>query len=93
MNEALRSKTIVSVDEGTTPGWVVVNFDPKEFGVAEGTRVYLTIFVGGRKEQTSEDHLYWLCALHETNMYGCGISETIRDGRDPEMPTGRAYNK
>ena len=53
--EVLQGKRIVSAELGSTPGWVVHNFDPREFGAAEDTRVYLTVFVGGRKEQNLED--------------------------------------
>ena len=91
MNEALKGKTIVSVEEGTTPGWVVLNFDPIEFNAVEGTRVYMTIFVGGRKEQTSEDSVHWLCALHVQEPERWGIADPIRDGRDPRMPMGKAW--
>jgi len=102
VNEVLQGRTITSVEEGTTPGWIVLNFDPKEFTLygpndepmtatmPEGSRVYMTIFVGGRKEETSEDREHWLCAVHTKAPEGWGIASPVRDGRDPEMPMGSA---
>jgi hypothetical protein len=87
LNEILRSRRVLSVEPGRTPGWMVVNFElnPDEREAQPDMRLFLTVFVGGRKGSSDANH-YSTCALHDKSADGCGTVEMIRDGRDPEMP-------
>jgi hypothetical protein len=56
LNEVLRGKVIESIEEGTTPGWIVINLGSLETqqrqdspGDVAPPRLMLTAYVGGRK--------------------------------------------
>jgi hypothetical protein len=85
LNDVLAGKKIVSVEEGTTPGWMVFNFEPPE-NFPEGARMYLTIWVGGRKQQSYENNHHWTAAMHAMGKDGIGSAGPVRDGRDPDLP-------
>ncbi len=82
MHELLAGRTITSVEEGTTPGWMVLNVDvPQE--ISDMERMFLTIYVGGRN---GGDLHSWSCALHLTRPKKSGQIEVVRDGREPHIP-------
>lgn len=91
LNAVLQGKKILSVEPGTTPGWMIINFDPQEFTQAcePGDRIFLTVFVGGRKG-SEDDNYSSTCALHRKGNDGCGMAHMVRDGRDSEMPMASA---
>lgn len=73
---------------------MVINFEPHEFPETceAGDRVFLTVFVGGRKG-SEQDNCSSTCALHLKGSDGCGIAHMVRDGRDPEMAMVSAYTR
>lgn len=95
MNELLQGRKITRVENGTTPGWMVIFFEMPS--MEDGTEIeeYLTIFVGGRKG-TSDDNYYSTCALHRKVLSGpdkgLGGCVNVRDERDPEMPMSSAHD-
>jgi hypothetical protein len=89
LNDALAGRKILSVEEGTTPGWMVIKLEPPAEW-PRNVRMYLTVFVGGRKQKSSEDGHYWTVALHSGKEDDGGIADPIRDGRDAEMPMSSA---
>ncbi len=92
LNEVLQGRKILGVEAGATPGWMLVNLEPteKEREAHPGMRMFLTVFVGGRRASSPED-LHWsTCALHGRDPDGGGIADIVRDGRDPEMPMASA---
>jgi hypothetical protein len=94
LHSILAGRKISSVEEGTTAGWMVLRLDsPQEF--PEGTQEYLTIFVGGIKEETSESMYHATAALKTEPPTGWGRWDPIRDPRDAEMPmaSGPALNR
>jgi len=56
----------------------------------EGGKCFLTVYVGGRKETDSESHYHGPCALHCNQPTGFGVSDAVRDERDPGMPMSMA---
>src|ERR1700757_3266675 len=85
LNEVLKDKKILSIEPGTTPGWMVINLEPQGI-IAKyepGDRVFLTVFVGGRKG-ASDDVYTSTCALHLKGEDRHGTAYMVRDGRDPE---------
>ena len=91
LNELLKDKKITSIEPGTTPGWMVINFEPEGIVAKHrpGDRVFLTVFVGGRKGSYDAEY-FSTCALHRKGEDGRGTAYMIRDGRDPEMPMASA---
>jgi hypothetical protein len=91
LNEVLQGKKILSIELGTTPGWMLVNLGPQAFYNCEhGERVFLTVFVGGRSG-SSNDKDYYTCALHYKKKGDVWrTADPVRDGRDPGMPMARA---
>jgi hypothetical protein len=87
LNEVLQGRKILSVEPGTTPGWMLLNLELKteESETDPGMRMFLTVFVGGRKG-SSDDNYHSRSALHYKSADGRGSAHMIRDGRDPEMP-------
>jgi hypothetical protein len=81
MNKLLQGRKVIRVENGTTPGWMVIFFesDPDPL-TGNKTEMFLTIYVGGRKGGPDANH-YSTCALHKGNSV-----LMVRDGRDPEMP-------
>ena len=59
LNDLLGGRTILSVEPGTTYGWVVINLVPK----SEELRVFLTIRVG-EEPMTDEAHHSSEAAIH-----------------------------
>jgi|ERR1700728_3072378 len=59
LNDILGGRTILSVEPGTTYGWVVINLVPK----SEESRVFLTIRVG-EEPMTNEAHHSSEAAIH-----------------------------
>jgi len=91
LNEDLAGIKIISVEEGTTPGWMVLNLETPN-GYQDGFTYYLTVWVGGRKEEDGESRHHWTSALHATLSDGGGTADPIRDGRNPEMPMSAAWH-
>jgi len=95
MNKPLQGRKISRVENGTTPGWMVIFFETEP--LEDGTLMedYLTIFVGGRKG-TNDDNYYSTCALHRKVMSGkdegLGNCVNVRDERDPEMPMSSVHD-
>jgi hypothetical protein len=92
LNEVLQGRKILSVEPGTTPGWMLINLElkPEERAAEPDMRVFLTVFVGGRKG-SEDDNYHSTSALHfKSATEGSGV-HTIRDERDPEMPMSSAY--
>jgi hypothetical protein len=85
LNETLAGRKLLSVEEGSTPGWMVFNFEPPP-DWPEGVKMYFTIWVGGRKQQGHEDHHHWTAAFHAMAKDGVGTADPVRDERDPAMP-------
>jgi len=102
LNEVLKNRKIVSIEEGSTPGWLLINFDVSEFQMYDhkdqhvptdpGTRVFLTVYVGGRQKEDGESHHHWTCALKTMQASGGGMSNAVRDGRNPDMPMSSAWH-
>ena len=102
LNEVLAGKRIISIQEGSTPGWLLINFDVSEVQMYDhdnkpvatepGTRVFVTVYVGGRLETDSESVHHSTCALHSKQKDGGGISSAVRDGRNPDMPMSSAWH-
>jgi hypothetical protein len=92
LNEVLQSRYILSVEPGTTAGWMVINLalTPEEQELHPGTRLFLTVFIGGRKASSNEDNHHWTCALHSVASNDWGTSNIVRDERDPTMPMSSA---
>jgi hypothetical protein len=93
LNKMLQGRTILSVEPGTTPGWMTINLDPSphEREVHPDIRVFLTVFIGGRKG-SSEDNHFSTCAVHYKSVDGGSEVDMVRDSRDPEMPMSSAYD-
>jgi len=91
LNEVLKGRKILSVEPGATPGWMIVNLElnPEERDAQPDQRLFLTVFVGGRKG-SSEDNYHSTSALHYKAADGISTADMIRDGRDPEMPMSSA---
>jgi hypothetical protein len=83
LDEVLAGKTIKSIEPGSQPGWVVINFR-----MPDGEQVYLTAFCGGNTHPhptwNRELRHYGLVGLH-VRQGGRGQTAYVRDDRDPEM--------
>jgi hypothetical protein len=92
LNQALQGRKILSFEPGTTAGWMVTNLEltAEERAAEPDLRVFLTIFVGGRKG-SAEANYYSTCALHFKSADGRSGVHVIRDQRDPEMPMSSAH--
>ena len=92
VNEVLQGRRILTVEPGTTPGWMIINLElkPEERDAQPDMRVFLTVFIGGRKGSSDDDYQS-TCALHFKNPDGRSTAHMVRDGRDPEMPMSSAY--
>jgi hypothetical protein len=86
LNEVLQGRKILSAEPGTTPGWMILNLEPRteEREAHPGIRLFLTVFVGGRNG-SSEDNYYSTCALHWKAPNRRSTAEVVRDKRDPAM--------
>jgi hypothetical protein len=91
LNEVLPGRKILSVEPGTTPGWMVLNLglSPEEREAQPDLRLFLAIFVGGRKGSAEAEH-HSTCALHFKGADGRSTADMIRDGRDREMAMASA---
>jgi hypothetical protein len=91
LNEVLQGRKILSVEPGTTPGWMVINLElnPEERDAQPDLRLFLTVFIGGRNG-SSEDNFYSTSALHLKRADGRSTADVIRDARDPQMPMASA---
>lgn len=91
LNQILQGRKILSVELGTTPGWMLLNLElnSKEREAQPDLRIFLTVFVGGRKGSSETNH-YSTCALHHRVADGRGTVDAIRDGSDPGMPMSSA---
>jgi hypothetical protein len=89
LQSILVGRKIISVEEGATAGWMLLHLDAPQ-GYPGGTREYMTIFVGGRKEENSESMYHATAALKTQPPTGWGRWSPIRDPRDPEMPMSSA---
>jgi hypothetical protein len=85
LNKLLTGRTILGVEEGTTPGWIVINLSTTDAD-PEGAKVFMTAYCGGRKGYNNESAHYSTVALHAKFPSGNGHVEMIRDSRDPEQP-------
>ena len=82
LNDELQGRKILSVEPGTTPGWMVINLElkPEECEAQPGLRLFLTVFIGGRKG-SDEDNNHSTSAIHyhwQTLLAG---DATFPDGR------------
>ena len=83
LDKAVRGKVIKRVEAGTTPGWLVAEFEP---GEGDENRTLLTVFVGGNNEHAhSEKRHFALAALHTVFPDEYRSVSPIRDDRDPHM--------
>ena len=89
LNEKLQGHKILSIEPGTTPGWICINLKPEERDAEAGMRLFLTVFIGGRKGSAEAEH-HSTAALHYQGADGRSTVHMIRDGRDPEMPMSSA---
>jgi hypothetical protein len=92
LNEVLQGRKILSVEPGTTAGWMVINLELKteESQAHPDMRLFLTVFIGGRKG-SSDDNYHSTCALHCKTSDTWSTASMVRDERDPEMPMSSAY--
>jgi hypothetical protein len=92
LNEVLQGRKVLSVEPGTTPGWMIINLEleSEEREAQADLRLFLTVFIGGRKG-SDDDSYYSTCALHVKNSDGRSTAHMVRDGRDPDMPMSSAY--
>ena len=92
VNKILQGRTILSVEPGSTPGWMLINLElnPEEHEAEPGLRLFLTIFIGGRKG-SEQDNDHCTAALHFKRADGPSTAYMVRDGRDPEMPMSSAH--
>ncbi len=91
LNEMLQGRKILSVEPGTTAGWMIINVEsnPEEREIQPDLRVFLTVFIGGRKG-SSDANYYSTSALHYKHADGTGSAHMVRDGRDPQMSMSSA---
>jgi hypothetical protein len=91
LHEVLQGRKIQSVEPGATPGWMLINLElnPEERNAEAGMRLFLTVFVGGRKGSAEAEH-HSTAALHHQGADGRSTVHMVRDGRDPEMPMSSA---
>jgi len=92
LNEMLQGRKIRSVEPGSTPGWMILNLElkPEELDAQPDLRLFLTVFVGGRKGSSEANHSS-TSALHYKGADGTSGVYVVRDGRDPEMPMSSAH--
>jgi hypothetical protein len=92
LNDELQGRKILSVEPGTTPGWMVINLElkPEECEAQPGLRLFLTVFIGDRKG-SDEDNNHSTAAIHYRRAGGLSTVYMVRDGRDPEMRMSSAY--
>jgi|ERR1035437_4263811 hypothetical protein len=83
-NNHVQGMTIVSVEPGRTPGWVVINFETQN-----NLRNFLTLWVGSTpprpivdwpagSSEAEEEKNYWEIAMHKECADGFGIVAPIR---------------
>lgn len=91
LNEVLQGRKILGVEPGATPGWMIVNLElnAEEREARPEPRLFLTVFIGGRKGSPEANH-HSTSALYYKVADGRGEADMIRDGRDPEMPLSSA---
>jgi hypothetical protein len=80
LNEILQGGTILSIEPGTTHGWMCINLKPEERDAEAGMRLFLTVFIGGRKGSAEDEH-HSTAALHSQGADGRGTVHMVRDGR------------
>jgi len=87
----LQGRKILSVEAGTTPGWMLIDLElnPEEREAEPDLRLFLTVFIGGRNGSDEANH-HSTSALHYKSADGHSNVEMIRDGRDPTMPMASA---
>jgi hypothetical protein len=100
LNEVLAGKKIISVEEGTSEDWLLLNFDANEFELVNhdgsgiptpaepGTRIYLTVSL--HNEHPNNEH-YAPVAFHIHGKDGTGTVNMVRDHRDPDAFDPKAW--
>jgi hypothetical protein len=80
LHKILAGRKILSVENGNTPGWLVINFEPSEEllqnNPGKSLREFLTVQLLGEG-----DPHYSSCALHVKEPDGNGIVWMLRDTR------------
>jgi hypothetical protein len=83
LNEILADKTVLSVERGSSPGWLVINLTPP----SADCRCFLTVWCGGIREHLEPEH-DWDIALHHRQLSGdgWGLTNVIYRSHQPEGP-------